>query len=793
MIRNFLLFICFFIFSTALLAQQQKYAKIKINLTNQSLQAFFKLGFDYEGLEVKKDAYAIGIFSESEMHVLTQNNFEYKVLINDMTEFYKKRNQLSKNKNFALKRNKNAMHPTPEHFNLGTMGGFHTYNELLLEMDTMFQLFPNLITEKAIIDTGSTIEGRPVYFMKISDNPNIDENEPELLYSALTHAREPASMQHLLFYMYYLLENYGTNEEVTYLVDNLEMYFILCVNPDGYIYNETTDPNGGGLWRKNRRDNLDGQYGVDLNRNFGHEWGYDDNGSSPNTSMDTYRGTAPFSEPETQMVKRFTESRNFILALNYHTYSDLLVYPWGYEPDLYTPDSLIFENYAKLMTSHNDYLYGTPSQTVGYTGNGDANDWMYGDQISKPKIIAMTPEAGSLDDGFWPEISRIEDICAINVSMDLYMAHLALDYAIIKDKTPAFLANNTGKIAFDLQCLGMDTLSDFTVSLIPISSNISFTGNSKNFYNMSVLENQTDSIAYELANSINEGDSVLFAFEVDNGQYVYYDTILKYYGDLTTLYTDNCNDLSNWTSSDWQITSNAYYSSPSSITDSPNGNYGNSKNSSITLNQPINLSEASIAIVEFYTKWSEIEASYDYVQLSISNDNGNTWQPLTGTYTSIGSQNQDFGMPIYDGNQNEWVKEQIFINDYIDDDVLFKFELHSDWWTNGDGFYFDDFSVKKINKSNTDTTNIKNYSNNINISIYPNPANNFIYINNNNNRNTSTIDIYDVSGKCVLTEKTKQKQHKINISQLNNGVYYVQVIDKKGSTKTKKIVVLKSL
>ena len=115
--------------------------------------------------------------------------------------------------------------------------------------------------------------------MKISDNPNTDEPEPEVLYTALHHAREPESLSQLIYYMWYVLENYATDPEVQALVDNTEMYFAPCINPDGYLYNEQTDPNGGGLWRKNRRDNLDGEFGVDLNRNYDFSWGYDDTGS----------------------------------------------------------------------------------------------------------------------------------------------------------------------------------------------------------------------------------------------------------------------------------------------------------------------------------------------------------------------------------------------------------------------------------------------------------------------------------------------------------------------------------
>ena len=118
-------------------------------------------------------------------------------------------------------------------------------------------------------------------------------NEPKLLYNAIHHAREPASLSNIIFYMWYLLERYSIDPEVKYLVDNTQMYFVPCINPDGYIYNENTDPDGGGLWRKNRR-NHGGHYGVDLNRNYGFNWGFNNQGSSSSSQSETYRGDSAF-------------------------------------------------------------------------------------------------------------------------------------------------------------------------------------------------------------------------------------------------------------------------------------------------------------------------------------------------------------------------------------------------------------------------------------------------------------------------------------------------------------------
>ena len=134
----------------------------------------------------------------------------------------------------------------------GSMGGYLTYDELLATLDEMVNLYPNLITARAPIGNILTHENRPIYWLRLSDNPNVEEAEPEVLYTALHHAREPNSLSQMVFYLWYLLENYDSDPEVKYLVDNTAMYFIPCINPDGYIYNETNDPNGGGLWRKNK-------------------------------------------------------------------------------------------------------------------------------------------------------------------------------------------------------------------------------------------------------------------------------------------------------------------------------------------------------------------------------------------------------------------------------------------------------------------------------------------------------------------------------------------------------------
>ena len=105
------------------------------------------------------------------------------------------------------------------------------------------------------------------------------------------------------------------------------------------------------MWRKNRRDNGGGSYGVDLNRNWGFNWGYNNIGSSGSPSSETYRGTAPFSEPETEAVRQFCNAHIFSIVLNFHSYSNLMLYSWSipYAPWGYTPDDATFQMLSQTM------------------------------------------------------------------------------------------------------------------------------------------------------------------------------------------------------------------------------------------------------------------------------------------------------------------------------------------------------------------------------------------------------------------------------------------------------------
>ena len=178
----------------------------------------------------------------------------------------------------------------------GINGAYHSTLELETDLRILERDHPGLASVQEI---GETLEKRKIYALKISDNVSSDEHEPAVLFAGCHHAREWISVEVPFLFGEYLLENYDLSQEVRDLVDASEIWIVPIANPDGLEYSI----NVYRYWRKNRRANADGTYGVDINRNYGYAWGFDEIGSSGQPGSDVYRGTAPFSEPETAAIR----------------------------------------------------------------------------------------------------------------------------------------------------------------------------------------------------------------------------------------------------------------------------------------------------------------------------------------------------------------------------------------------------------------------------------------------------------------------------------------------------------
>ena len=773
---------------TAVMAQQEKYLQVKIRLAPGDIARIARAGIATDaGFYNQKEGTYTAALSQTEFRKVQQLGLGFTVEIEDLEAYYTRRNagyDPETIKQQAMRAPSD--YPVPVNFSLGSCGGFSTIQQCYTHLDNMAALFPDLITIKAPVSSTTTINGEPIYYVKLSDNPNETENEPQVLYTGMHHAREPIGMQHLLYYMYYLLENYATNEEIRQLVDNTEMYFVPIFNVDGYQHNINTNPNGSGMWRKNRRNNGDGSFGIDINRNYGFFWGYDDEGSSPYPSEETYRGPAPFSEPETQIMKEFCESHDFKIALNYHSYSNLLLYPWGYTEDI-CPDDNVFAEYSRRMTADNQYTYGPGSTTI-YPSNGGSDDWMYGEQTTKNKILSYTPEIGGNGDGFWPSVSRIIPLCQENMLQSILAARLSGSYAEVEDLTPLIIPEKQYHATIGLTRLGQ-TNGTYTISIEPLGDNFVSVGDPVVFENLSVLQQKTDSIPFELSNQVANGDEIRYVLAFDNGYYTTRDTIVKYYGIPVVVFSDDIPDLEKWTGG-WGLYSMFPYSAPHSMADSPTGNYANNANNSTTLTQSVSLANASVAVLNFHARW-RIEPGYDYVQLKISTNNGSTWIPIAGKYTHPGSSNQTPGQPVYDGIVNSWVREEINLSQYAGQNIKLRFTLRSDNGTRADGYFFDDLAITIIDV----TTGIQNPQPNSGYFISepkPNPAGDKTLISYSLpfNSGNASLMVTDLSGKQLQTIPVTEKQGEmtINTSQLSTGMYLFTLTQNNRKLSTRKLI-----
>ncbi len=595
----------------------------------------------------------------------------------------------------------------------GTHGCYPTFAQTVAILDEMRAAYPALVSEKLSI--GTTHEGRDLWMIEIGDNPGVDEGEPEVLLNALHHAREPQGMASLLHAVWTALDGYGSDPEWTYLLDHRRVFVVPVVNPDGYVYNQTTDPAGGGFWRKNRRENGGNVFGVDLNRNYGWEWGYDDAGSSPNPSGETYRGPSAFSEPETQALRDFVSAHDIRIALNTHTYSDLLIYPWGYEADLYTPDSAAFVDAARVMTRVNGYLAGTGNQTVGYLTNGDADDWMYGAE----GVLAMTPEIGSVADGFWPSPDRLLPLAEINVDMYRQAIRLAggAPDAAITAVTDAPGGNGfpdpgeTVEVTVEVTNVGRDVLLfDGPAALSSANPNLA-PGPTVPQAGVSLAPGERVAVgSFPLSIStgtpLGRADGLSVALTLD-GTALDVPLGAIRVGTPVALFTSDASTLDGWVATGgWGLTASPVVSPPSAFTDSPGGDYGRNADARLTLAEPLDLSGVAGAEVAFSARWS-IEAGWDFGTVEVST-NGTTWTALAGDFTHPGSGNgpeQPAGVPGVDGSQPAFVREHVSLAAYDGVPALrLRFRLRSDGAVQDDGWIIDDIAVERLTNGGTVAT-----------------------------------------------------------------------------------------
>lgn len=291
----------------------------------------------------------------------------------------------------------------PPNFGTGAQGGYYTFGEIVGLLDHYAQTYPQIVAPKIAI--GTSVKGRPLWAIKVSDNPAQAESEPRILIDSLHHAREPMSVQTLLYLLHHLCAGYGVDPEITDLVNGREIWLVPVVNPDGYVFNENQNPAGGGMWRKNR-SLAGGCVGVDLNRNYSSHWAHDDYGSSGDPCSELYRGSAPLSEPESAAMDALVASLGCEVVCTLHAHGELLLQPLGYQEAL-PADEPMYRSHGEELVGLNGYRTGTVAELL-VPANGNALDHHH---------LAHGAEAWAFEIGtsFWPPLAEMVPVADANL------------------------------------------------------------------------------------------------------------------------------------------------------------------------------------------------------------------------------------------------------------------------------------------------------------------------------------------------------------------------------------------
>jgi carboxypeptidase T len=296
---------------------------------------------------------------------------------------------------------------------------FHNYAELTSALETLAQENPDLVRLYSI---GKSFEGRDIWGLTLTST-EADLTQPGIVFFGGHHAREHLSVEMPLMLAQKLVSDYRAGDaRVRNFLDNRSIYIIPVVNPDGKEF-DIQDGNYK-MWRKNRRPVNSKTFGVDLNRNYGFQWGT--TGISFDPKSDVYPGTGPFSEPETQAVRDFYEQKyNINITLSFHTFSELILFPWGHKNErIPNPDYDVHMTMARKMAQWNGYV-PQPSSDL-YLASGDTTDWAYGEKGIVSFTFELDPK-NMFSGGFYPGQKVIDPVFRKNWEPCLYLIEYSDD------------------------------------------------------------------------------------------------------------------------------------------------------------------------------------------------------------------------------------------------------------------------------------------------------------------------------------------------------------------------------
>lgn len=291
--------------------------------------------------------------------------------------------------------------------------GYRTYEQILAQLQQMAAQHPDFVQ---LVDLGPTWEtlqhkaDRHVWGLRLTNGTGA---KPVVTFAGCTHAREIVTSEVVMDEAQYLVANYGKDPRVTNWVNTREIWLVPMVNPDGHhlVMAQGLDQ------RKNTNDVTGGKerVGVDLNRNYAAVWGTV--GDSGDPESDVFRGTAPFSEPETQDMRNFLSAHRPAIYLSFHSYSNSVM--WPYDSTQQVPADKRLPILGRALGKLSGYKAYQGCEM--YLNSGDDVEWLYRTYGS----LAYTVEIGSWDDGFMPPFSRMPTFFKQNQAMMNYCLQVA--------------------------------------------------------------------------------------------------------------------------------------------------------------------------------------------------------------------------------------------------------------------------------------------------------------------------------------------------------------------------------
>ncbi|MFH1866011.1 MAG: M14 family zinc carboxypeptidase [Candidatus Eisenbacteria bacterium] len=624
-------------------------------------------------------------------------------------------------------------------------GVYHSYSEVTVDLAAWAAAHPSITHLESM---GTSFEGRELWALKISDNAGIQENEPEVQWIGGHHGNETIGVEVCYYAAEYLLENYGIDPEVTWLVNEREIWVIPVLNPDGHVAGSRYNAQG-----------------IDLNRDY--------------LCPDGCNASTAFSGFESSALRDWDIGQNPVTSLTFHSGAVYVNYLWDYTYTA-TPDEHM------LITISNVYgaLSGLPVTNGAdwYVVHGSCQDWCYDTRGEIDTTIEVST-------AFEPSASQIDGIVADNIPAMLYQVKMSgrgIRGAVTDGDTgqPLYATISIPEIGKDVytdpdvgdyhrmvesgtytvvcNVAGFPTQTEYNVSAgLDTFVVVNFTYEvERGTISGYVRDADTNPIAATVAVTDIGGfsdtaDPVTGYYEIVNVPVGLHDVLASLPGytsefvadvdvvdgatstvdfNLTQAYffDDIESGTSAWTGA-WGATSSASHSPVTCMTDSPAGNYPSNATTTMTLNSGLDLSGSTEASLVFWHRY-DTESGYDFCLVEVSTNGGGNWTQAAS----------------YSGLLSDWAEVTIDLDPYLGtSDFKVRFILDSDGWVQKDGWYVDDVHVFADQPTGVDDGTVPSM---VAVGNYPNPFNpktNVRYA----VPGAAPVDlaVYDVSGRLVRT------------------------------------------